>query len=95
MLKFFTHCFVSEKVGADKPSRQFFDGCLKELPGIRSEECMMIGDSLTADITGGRSYGMFTCWYLPSMDKYKEETAKSKKLADYVIHELLELKKYL
>lgn len=95
MLKFFSHCFVSEKLGADKPSRQFFDGCLKELPGIKPEECMMIGDSLTADITGGRSYGMSTCWYLPSVEKYKEEISKSDKSADYVIHELLELKNIL
>lgn len=35
MLKYFAHCFVSEKVGADKPSQRFFDGCLKELPGVR------------------------------------------------------------
>ena len=38
MLKYFTHCFVSETVGADKPSRQFFDGCMKELTG-----CSAIG----------------------------------------------------
>lgn len=95
MLKYFAHCFVSEKVGADKPSQRFFDGCLKELPGVRPEECMMIGDSLTADITGGRAYGMSTCWYVPSVEKYREEKEKSGKPADYIIHDLLELKKIL
>lgn len=95
MLKYFTHCFVSEKIGADKPSQRFFDGCLKELPGVRLEECMMIGDSLTADITGGRAYGMSTCWYVPSVEKYREEKEKSGKPADHIIHDLLELKKIL
>lgn len=38
MLKYFAHCFVSEKVGADKPSQRFFDGCLKELPGSTTGE---------------------------------------------------------
>ena len=89
------HCFVSEKVGADKPGKAFFDGCMKELPGVCPEECMMIGDSLTADITGGRAYGMSTCWYVPSVEKYREEKEKSGKPADYIIHDLLELKKIL
>ena len=95
MLKYFAHCFVSEKLGADKPGKQFFDGCMRELPGITPEECMIIGDSLTADITGGRAYGMSTCWYVPSVEKYREVKTKSGKPADYVVHELAELEKIL
>lgn len=95
MLKYFAHCFVSEKLGADKPGKQFFDGCMRELPGITPEECMIIGDSLTADITGGRDYGMSTCWYVPSVEKYREVKRKSGKPADYVVHELAELEKIL
>lgn len=63
MLQYFEHCFVSEKIGADKPGREFFDGCLRELPGILPQECMMIGDSMTADIAGGVTYGLRTCWF--------------------------------
>lgn len=95
MLKYFTHCFVSERVGADKPGKEFFDGCMKKLPGILPEECMMIGDSLTADINGGRAYGMSTCWYVSSVDKYKTEKEKCGKAADYIIHKLVDLKKIL
>ena len=86
MLKYFAHCFVSEKVGADKPSQRFFDGCLKELPGVRPEECMMIGDSLTADITGGRAYGMSTCWYVPSVEN-TEKKRKSGNQRTNIIHD--------
>ena len=95
MLKYFAHCFVSEKLGADKPGKQFFNGCMRELPGITPEECMIIGDSLTADITGGRAYGMSTCWYVPSVEKYREVKTKIVKPADYVVHELTELEKIL
>mgnify|MGYP000202551226 CR=1 FL=1 len=95
MLKYFDHCFVSEKIGADKPGKQFFDGCMRNLPGIQPEDCMMIGDSLTADIAGGTLYGMSTCWYVPSVEKYNEEKSKSGKPAEYIIHELRELKNIL
>ena len=94
MLKYFAHCFVSEKVGADKPGKAFFDGCMKELPGVCPEECMMIGDSLTADITGGSLWNVHML-VSASVEKYKEEKLKSGKPADYIIHDLLELKKIL
>lgn len=100
MLKYFTYFFVSEKMGADKPSREFFDGCMRELTDTKPEECMMIGDSLTADINGGREYGIQTCWLRPCNSKENVENSdkdqnKSGKEADHVISSLLELKNIL
>ena len=95
MLKYFTHCFVSEKVGADKPGRQFFDGCMKEFTDVLSSECMMIGDSLTADIEGGQAYGMSTCWFVHSGDKSAIQQKNGGKAADHIIYELAELKNIL
>ena len=95
MLKYFSHCFVSEKVGADKPGKQFFDGCMKEFPGIHPSECMMIGDSLTADIAGGQAYGMSTCWFVHSGDKSFNTRNNGGKVADYIIYRLEELKNIL
>ena len=57
------HYFISERLGADKPSKAFFDGCLVSLVGIRPDECIMIGDSLTADIAGGVNAGIPTIWF--------------------------------
>ena len=57
------HYFISEQLGADKPSKAFFDGCLTSLPGVRPSECVMIGDSLTADIAGGVNAGIPTVWF--------------------------------
>ena len=95
MLKYFKHCFVSEMVGADKPSRQFFDGCMKEFTDVLPSECMMIGDSLTADIEGGQAYGMSTCWFVHSGDKSAIQQNNGGKVADHIIYELAELKNIL
>ena len=66
MLDAFEQLFISGQLGAEKPSRVFFDRCLAQLPGVRPEQCLMIGDSLTADIAGGRAAGMQTCWFDPA-----------------------------
>ena len=68
MREAFNYVFISEKVGAAKPSEKFFDYAFAELNTGRTEqitpqECMMVGDSLTSDIKGGQMYGMQTCLY--------------------------------
>lgn len=65
MYDFFETLFISGQIGAEKPSAVFFDSCMERLPGVRPEQCLMIGDSLTADIAGGRAAGMHTCWFDP------------------------------
>ena len=96
MLKDFDHCFVSEKIGVDKPDARFFERCLEQLPGIRAEECMIVGDSLTADIAGGLAAGMETCWFCRERIEEKElENVKEEHKADYVIKRLDELRKIM
>ena len=88
--------FVSEKIGVDKPDARFFERCLEQLPGIRAEECMIVGDSLTADIAGGLAAGMETCWFCRERIEEKElENVKEEHKADYVIKRLDELRKIL
>ena len=67
MFDYFSHYFVSEKIGASKPSAQFFSYCLDEL-GIAPEHILMIGDSLTSDMAGAIACGMHTCYF----DKNKQ-----------------------
>ena len=96
MLKNFDHCFVSEKIGVDKPDVRFFQRCLEQLPGIRAEECMIVGDSLTADIAGGQAAGMETCWFCrEKMEEAQLENVKRTHKADHVIRRLDELKDLL
>ena len=68
MTRYFDHCFISEHIGASKPSRAFFDEVFRRLNAgrpvpIRPEAALMLGDSLTSDIAGGMQYGMKTCLY--------------------------------
>ena len=57
--------FVSEEAGAEKPSRVYFDHVFQKLGQPPRESVLMVGDSLTSDMTGGRNYGIDTCWYNP------------------------------
>lgn len=68
MYDYFAHFFISEKVGAEKPSRAFFEYGFKELresglEDIKPEETMIVGDSCSSDMAGGKGYGMKTCFY--------------------------------
>ncbi len=63
--KFFKGVFVSEAVGADKPSKEFFDAVISAIPDWNREEALVIGDSLTSDIKGGNIIGADTLWYNP------------------------------
>ena len=57
--------FVSESLGANKPSKAFFDLCFAQIPGFDPSKAMMVGDSLTSDIQGGINAGIKTCWFNP------------------------------
>jgi 2-haloacid dehalogenase len=57
----FAAVVTSEDVGAYKPAPQMFRRGL-EMLGMRAEEVVDIGDSLTADIAGARAAGIATIW---------------------------------
>ncbi|MBE6529665.1 MAG: noncanonical pyrimidine nucleotidase, YjjG family [Ruminococcaceae bacterium] len=58
--------FISEDVGAEKPSAAFFEAVWKTIGKFDPDEIMIIGDSLTSDIRGGNNVGIHTCWYCPT-----------------------------
>ncbi|MDO4966068.1 MAG: YjjG family noncanonical pyrimidine nucleotidase [Lachnospiraceae bacterium] len=87
---FFDYYFISESVGAQKPSREFFDYCIKKLredgmDGLLPEEIMIIGDSVSADMLGGKQYGIKTCLYNVN-NKYSVKGEE----ADYMVNSLLD-----
>ncbi len=90
MIDNFKEIFVSEEIGFSKPSREFFNVCFARLGDVRSEEVMIIGDSLTADIKGGIDCGMKTLWY----NHFKAEN-DGKINADYTVDSLKEIEKIL
>lgn len=61
--RYFRGVFISEEVGADKPAPAFFRACFAAIPGFDPAAAIMVGDSLTSDIRGGRNAGIRTCWF--------------------------------
>ncbi len=82
--------FTSESLGADKPSKTFFDRCFERLDGAEPKECLIIGDSLTADIAGGKNYGLQTIWYNHNLEPLPQD-----KIYDYTVNSLMEITKIL
>ena len=64
--KYFADIFISEDLGADKPSKVFFDRSFARIPGFDPAKAMIVGDSLTSDIRGGINAGIATCWVNPN-----------------------------
>lgn len=84
--KYFEKIFVSESMGADKPSRAFFDMVIADIPAFDPARALVVGDSLTSDIRGGRNAGLMTCWFNPGGKPPRPDIP-----ADYEIAALSEL----
>ena len=63
--EYFKRVFISQKIGAVKPQKAFFDYCVSQIPAFSLQETVLIGDSLSSDISGGNAYGLFTIRYNP------------------------------
>lgn len=90
LIGYFDGVFVSEKLGFQKPSKEFYDECFKLAGGINPAQTVMIGDSLTADIEGGKNYGMVTVWY-----NHMKATPSVGVTPDYAVNSLVEIKNIL
>lgn len=62
---FFKEIFISEVTGSHKPEKAYFDYCFARIPDFDPQKALMIGDSLTSDILGGKNAGIRTCWFNP------------------------------
>lgn len=63
--KYFEHIFISEEVGHNKPSPDIFKYAIDKSGAADAESCLMIGDSLEADIYGSTSVGMKAIYLSP------------------------------
>lgn len=83
---FFENIFISQEIGANKPDIAYFRRCFSQIPDFVPEEALIVGDSLSSDILGGRNAGISTCWINPRhLPKYPDI------LADYEIETLTQL----
>ena len=86
--KYFKDIFISELMGADKPSAEYFARCFARIPGFDIGRAMIVGDSLSSDIQGGINVGMRTCWVNP-------DHKKGNISADYEIENLSQMEALL
>ncbi len=53
--KYFKELFISEELGFQKPSSQFFDRVVSSIGDQNRDNYLIIGDSLSSDILGGKN----------------------------------------
>ncbi len=78
--------FISDALGVQKPDKAFFDIVLDEISEKDKSRILVVGDSLTSDMKGGRNAGLDTCLYDP-----KGRVKMPHELCDYRIERLIEL----
>lgn len=84
----FKQIIVSEDAGMQKPEKGIFEYAFSKLGISSKDKVLMVGDSLTSDITGGVNFGIDTCWFNPH-EKNNTNGVKP----TYEIRDLLELLK--
>ena len=57
--------FISEEVGASKPSRAFFDPVFRTMGITDRRRALVVGDNLLTDVQGGLDAGADAAWYNP------------------------------
>ena len=82
--------FISDLIGFEKPSLEFFEYALEKIGPCRKEEIMIVGDSLSSDMQGGNNAGIVCCWYNPN---HLENTKNVK--VDYEIDHLWKIEEIL
>ena len=83
---YFSGAFISEDAGAAKPDVAYFDYVFAHIDGIRRDNCLLIGDSLSSDIQGANNYAIPCCWYNP-----KGAPRPDRLRIDYEIRDLRQL----
>ena len=84
--RYFKGIFISEEMGANKPSPDYFHACFDAIPGFDLSAALMVGDSLTSDILGAWNVGMRSCWF-----NAKGALPRPDIPVDYMIRTLAEL----
>ena len=86
LYRFFEEVFVSQELGANKPSLEYFEKCFARIPDFDKSKAIIVGDSLTSDILGGQNAGIATCWVNPHHKARREDIR-----VDYEIEALSQL----
>lgn len=83
LIDIFDGVFISDKIGFEKPTVEFFDAVQNKIGKFAPNEVMIIGDSLSSDMQGGNNADIICCWYNPN----KAESSKNIRI-DYEITDI-------
>ena len=90
IVPYFENIFISQDVGINKPDKGYFDYCFARIPGFSGDRAMIVGDSLSSDILGGKNAGIATCWVNP-----RHKQADPDRKPDYEIESITQLEALL
>lgn len=85
--QYFDAVIISAEIGYAKPGAEIFDHAFEQLNYPSKDTAVMVGDSLSSDIQGGKNYGIATCWY--------NRLGKAATLSDSISHEISRLEELL
>lgn len=81
---YFKNIIISETIGYNKPDPAIFEHAIT-LAGCDKNGCLMIGDSIEADIRGALSYGMDAIYFNPAgLEKPEDVPAEIRSLKELV-----------
>lgn len=82
LIKYIKRVFSSEKLSFKKPDKKFFQYMFTELNIQDKSKCIILGDSISADIIGGKNVGIKTCLF--------DKSHRHDGVADYSINKLID-----
>lgn len=74
--------FISEQIGYAKPDKAYFEYIFSTLGVEDRSRVIILGDSLTSDMQGGKNAGITTCLYNPKGERV-ESTLCDYQITDY------------
>ena len=86
---YITYQIVSEDAGYQKPQRGFFEYAFAVCGAHDKRTALMVGDSISSDISGAMEFGIAACWYNPG------GAAETGLTPDYEIRRLDELREII
>ncbi len=84
--RIFDGVFISDQIGFEKPSIEFFNKVQEQIGNFKSGEVMIVGDSLSSDMKGGNNANILCCWYNPNGNENKFDIK-----IDYEIKDIYEI----
>lgn len=91
--KYFDGIFISELIGFNKPDAGFFEYCFKYISDFTRDNTVIVGDSLSSDIRGGKNAGIKTVWFNPERKVNDTDAAPDYEL--FSLYDLTEILKTL